>query len=105
MPITSYPVNGAGGGGTIMGTAAISAGVLFQNGTLDTVTTDAAFIFTSATGLLNVPNIQFANKAEVTANAANRGTITYVAGGAGVADTLRVCVKDETDTYMWVPLF
>jgi len=34
-----------------------------------------------------------------------RGTIYYVAGGAGVLDTLEVCRKDAADAYAWVTLF
>jgi hypothetical protein len=35
----------------------------------------------------------------------NRGTIWYVAGGAGVVDTFEVCRKDAADAYAWVSLF
>lgn len=37
-----------------------------------------------------------------TANVANRGRIWIVQGGAGVADTLQVCVKNSSDAYVWV---
>ncbi len=37
--------------------------------------------------------------------AADRGTIFYVAGGAGVLDTLEICRKDAADAYAWVSLF
>lgn len=40
-----------------------------------------------------------------TADAAHRGTVFYVAGGAGVADTLEICRKDAADNYAWVALF
>ena len=40
-----------------------------------------------------------------TPDASTRGTIFYVAGGAGVADTLEVCVKSAGDTYSWVSLY
>jgi hypothetical protein len=39
------------------------------------------------------------------ADAAHRGTIFYVAGGAGVADTLEICRKDASNNYAWVSLF
>lgn len=35
---------------------------------------------------------------------AKRGWLWYENGGAGVADTVSICVKDETDTYAWVGL-
>lgn len=41
---------------------------------------------------------------EPTANAANRGKIIRTEGGAGVADTLRVCMKSAGDTYSWVTI-
>ncbi len=36
------------------------------------------------------------------ASAANRGRIWIVQGGAGVADTLQVCIKNASDSYVWV---
>ena len=44
---------------------------------------------------------QWTSIAEPTCNSGNRGKITMVQGGAGVADTLRVCVKDSSDSYLW----
>lgn len=38
-------------------------------------------------------------------DAAHRGTVFYVAGGAGVADTHETCRKDAADAYAWVSLF
>lgn len=40
-------------------------------------------------------------QAEPTCDATIRGTIWYTAGGAGVADKLRICVKPSTDVYAW----
>lgn len=37
-----------------------------------------------------------------TASATYRGTLVYVKGDTGVADTLKVCVKSSSDTYSWV---
>lgn len=34
-----------------------------------------------------------------------RGTVYYVAGGAGVLDTFEVCRKDASDVYAWLSLF
>jgi hypothetical protein len=39
------------------------------------------------------------------ASATNRGTIRYVAGGAGVSDKFEVCVKSAADTYSWETLY
>lgn len=36
-----------------------------------------------------------------TASSALRGRMFLVRGGAGVADTLKVCIKDSTDTYVF----
>lgn len=42
--------------------------------------------------------------ARPTANAANRGTLWYSKSGAGVADTLEICLKDAADAYAWVQI-
>jgi len=49
-------------------------------------------------------NLQQTNNTEPTCDSSSRGTYNYTAGGAGVADILRVCIKDATDTYAWVPI-
>ena len=49
--------------------------------------------------------LQFASVAEPTCNAANRGSVVYVAGGAGVLDTFRICRKDAADVYAYATLF
>lgn len=41
---------------------------------------------------------------EGTCNSGSRGRIVFVAGAAGVSDTLRVCRKDAADAYAWVAL-
>lgn len=38
------------------------------------------------------------------ASAARRGEIFYVPGGAGVSDTIEICLKDAADAYAWVSL-
>ena len=48
---------------------------------------------------------RWASGTEGTCNASNRGRVVMVYGGAGVADTFRVCVKDATDTYAWKTLY
>lgn len=44
------------------------------------------------------------NGTKPTAGSAYRGMFWYTPGGAGVADTLEFCAKDNTDTYSWVVL-
>lgn len=39
-----------------------------------------------------------------TAGSAYRGMLWYTPGGAGVADMLEFCFKDNTDTYSWVTI-
>ncbi len=39
------------------------------------------------------------------ASAAVRGIIWYVAGAAGVKDTLEVCIKTATDAYEWAIIY
>ncbi|MGI9065981.1 MAG: NosD domain-containing protein [Pyrinomonadaceae bacterium] len=40
-----------------------------------------------------------------TCNATNRGSLFYVAGGAGVADSFEACRKDISDVYAWVTIY
>jgi hypothetical protein len=49
--------------------------------------------------------VQYLTGTRPTCDAAHRGTTFYVAGGAGVADTLELCRKDGADAYAWVALF
>lgn len=44
------------------------------------------------------------NASKPAAGSAYRGMIWYTPGGAGVADTLEFCFKDNTDTYSWVTI-
>lgn len=43
--------------------------------------------------------------AEGTCNASNRGRVVMVQGGAGVADTFRICTKDAADAYAFRALY
>jgi hypothetical protein len=52
-----------------------------------------------------VGQLQLVSTTEPTASEANRGKVILVAGGAGVPDSLRVCVKDGADSYAWVALY
>ena len=48
---------------------------------------------------------QWRNGTEATCDATTRGQVVMVQGGAGVADTLRVCAKDAADAYAWTALY
>lgn len=49
--------------------------------------------------------IQLGAGTEPTCNSTQRGMVVMVQGGAGVADTLRVCRKDAANAYAWVALY
>lgn len=55
--------------------------------------------------LLDLVSIKWAAGTEPVASEANRGMVVFVQGGTGVADTLRICTKDESDSYGWRALF
>ena len=44
------------------------------------------------------------NGVEPTCDATTRRTIVYVEGGASVADTYRVCMKNASDAYVWTAI-
>lgn len=87
--------------------------MLFQNqaGSVDLFKVDVsgAVTLNSATGVqdvLTVSNaIQLTTGTRPTCSVTYRGTLWFVAGGAGVADTLEVCRKSSLDAYAWVSLF
>lgn len=85
---------GPGASGAVdLGLARASAGVL--------KVTDGG----AGAGGIQAAGVTVLTGSRPTADAASRGMIWYVAGGAGVADTLEVCVKSGADTYSWVSLF
>jgi hypothetical protein len=43
--------------------------------------------------------------AKPTCNSGAQGTFFYVAGGAGVKDTVEVCAKDAADAYAWRAIY
>lgn len=49
-------------------------------------------------------SLQLTTGAKPTCDATTRGTQWYVAGGAGVADTIEMCGKSAADGYSWVAL-
>lgn len=63
-------------------------------------------ILAGSTALAKVKagSIQLTTGVKPTCDAAARGTTWYVAGGAGVADTIEICGKAAADTYSWIAL-
>jgi hypothetical protein len=48
---------------------------------------------------------QWRNGTEAACDATTRGQVVMVQGGAGVADTFRVCAKDAANAYAWTALY
>lgn len=74
------------------------AGLTLNPGTGDVTITAGEHLITG--GLM-----QWISEAEPACNATTRGSVVYVAGGAGVLDTFRICRKDAGDAYAFVTLF
>lgn len=66
---------------------------------------NARFRYNGTNWVMGAGGLQYTTAAEPACNAGNRGMTWYVAGGAGVADTYRICRKDAGDAYAWVTLF
>ena len=49
--------------------------------------------------------LQLTSGSKPTCDSTKRGLLWFVAGGAGVSDTLEVCRKNSSDVYGWVSLF
>jgi hypothetical protein len=73
----------------------IATVVLARKGSSDTIS--GVWTFT--------PGFMFGAGTEPACNALTRGRVVMVQGGAGVADTLRVCVKTAVDSYSWTALY
>jgi len=54
---------------------------------------------------VSAKGIQLTTGTKPTCDATTRGTVWYVAGGTGVADTSEMCRKDAGDAYAWVALY
>ena len=52
-----------------------------------------------------MPGFMFGAGTEPVCNTLTRGRVVMVQGGAGVADTLRVCLKNASDAYLWTALY
>lgn len=92
-------------------TAGSGSGLFFTSGdtnasvdlSLDRLTT--GILRVSSTGTTSGGAIQWTTLAEPTCNATNRGVVVYVAGGAGVKDTFRMCAKDAADSYAYRTIY
>lgn len=56
-------------------------------------------------GKITTQGVGLVTGAEPACAAGIRGTIWYVAGGGGIADTVKVCAKDVGDVYAWRVLY
>jgi hypothetical protein len=82
------------------GTSSLTLGV--ADATYLTLANGGAATFSSS-----VQATQFicTNLAEGTCDVTNRGRVVMVQGGAGVADTFRICAKDALNAYAWTALY
>lgn len=80
--------------------ASTVAQITARNGTLALGGANADALWLTGGG-----RVQFMNGTEPTCNSTNRGTLVLVQGGAGVADTFRICTKDAADAYGYRALF
>jgi len=56
-------------------------------------------------GLFSIKHLSLETGAKPTCSASERGTFWYVAGGAGVKDTVEVCAKDASNAYAWRTIY
>jgi len=68
-------------------------------------TVDQAGSLTERIRVMPPGGIKYATGTRPTCDSTYRGTLFYVAGGAGVLDTFEVCRKDAADAYAWVTIF
>ena len=59
----------------------------------------------TGSGSLQAKAVQLLTASKPTCDSSARGTFWYVAGGAGVKDTVEVCGKDAADSYAWRTIF
>lgn len=59
---------------------------------------------TASAKIFKVP-MQLGSFAQPTCNVSNQGMFNYIAGGAGIKDTVQVCAKDAQDAYAWRTIF
>jgi hypothetical protein len=110
-PCVSQQVNLIGGGTDGSTAIAVKLYTYGGNFTTDGAKLLAAYSDTSAaTERFNITkdgNIQLGigNAATPTCDAAHRGIIQYIGGGAGVKDKVEVCGKDAANAYAWRVLY
>lgn len=79
---------------------------LFKVDVSGNMTAAGSLTLSSASGLqdiLTIENgIQLTSGTRPTCNSTTRGTFWYIAGTAGIADQVAVCVKNSSDVYSWV---
>lgn len=83
---------------------------LFQNQAasvdLFKVDVNGSMTLNSTTGLADTLTVgkmvQLTTTTLPTCDATSRGTMAYTAGGAGQADTLKLCAKNSSDSFSWV---
>jgi hypothetical protein len=80
----------------------ITAATCVDNGLVGDTTTAPD---QNKTGSISAHNILIGSGAEGTCDVSNRGRIVMVQGGAGVADTLRICSKDASNNYAFNALY
>jgi len=99
-----------GGSSSYVGgpTGAITINNSVTPGEIDVATVEVARKGTSDTisGVWTfTPGFMFGAGTEPACSASTRGRVVMVQGGAGVADTLRVCLKNAVDSYSWTALY
>lgn len=65
----------------------------------------ALYVGAAPMATITSAGIQIGGGTEPTCDAGARGTVVMTHGGAGVADTLRICRKDSANNYGWAALF
>ena len=92
------------GSGDVLGAANLTtAGRVVTVSAAGTVTEESAVTVTA--GVVAATGVKLGAGAEGACDAANRGRTAMIQGGAGVADTIRVCAKDAADSYGWRTLY
>lgn len=100
LTVTSIKTTGGNG---LRGDATIVAGANVALSQNDATTTITVAVPTSTE--MVVKALQLGGGVLPTCDAASRGQFWYVPGGAGVADTVSVCAKDNTDVYDWRTIY
>jgi len=104
---TVWAPGACGGGGSVTNAAALTVDMpVFGDGgnavKVGTKTGTGNEAVMSASPTISEPRL--ANAAEATCDSSIEGKMTVVTGGAGVASTVRVCLKDSSDIYAWRPI-